>query len=67
MLLFVLVPFPSNIPFYFFGHAFGGACPRYIFLGIRTGIRAALELACFKLKPWALYLEIVLQCVVFLN
>ncbi len=66
LLLFVFIPFPSNIPFYFFGHAFGGAAQRYVYLlfGLVSG---AAGVGIFKLKPWALYTEIVLQCVGVLN
>jgi hypothetical protein len=66
MALFAFVPFPSDMPFFFLGHAFGGAAARLILIlfGLVSGVAG---IGMFKLKPWALYTEIVFQCVGLLN
>jgi hypothetical protein len=66
MALFVFVPLPADVPLFIFGHAFGGAAGRLILIlfGLVSGVAGV---GIFKLKPWALYTEIVLQCVGLLN
>jgi|SRR5580704_5974268 hypothetical protein len=64
--LFAFVPLPSDVPFFFFGHAFAGVAGRSILIlfGLVSGIAGV---GIFKLRPWALYTEIVFQCVGLLN
>jgi hypothetical protein len=66
MALFVFVPLPADVPLFIFGHAFGGAAGRFILIlfGLVSGVAG---FGIFKLKPWALYTEIVFQCVGLLN
>jgi hypothetical protein len=64
--LFAFVPLPSGMPFFFLGHAFGGTAARFILIlfGLVSGVAGV---GILKLKPWALYTEIVFQCVGILN
>jgi len=66
MVLFVFVPLPYSVPFFIFGHAFGGPAARSILIlfGIVSGVAGV---GMLKLRPWALYTEIVFQCVGLLN
>lgn len=60
--IFVFVPLPSDMPFFIFGHAFAGAAGRFILIlfGLVSGVAGV---GILKLKPWALYTEIIFQCV----
>jgi hypothetical protein len=64
--LFAFVPLPSDVPFFFFGQAFGRGAGRIILIlfGIISGVTG---IGIFKLKPWALYTQIAFQCVGLLN
>jgi hypothetical protein len=64
--LFAFVPLPSDVPFFFFGHAFGRAAGRFILIlfGLVSGVTGV---GILKLKPWALYAQIVFQCFGLLN
>jgi hypothetical protein len=66
LVFFALIPLPSDIPFFFFGLAFGHGIGRFILLlfGLVSGITG---IGIFKLKPWALHTQIVFQCVGLLN
>ena len=66
LVFFALVPFPSDIPFFFFGQSFGQGTGRFILLlfGLISGVTGV---GILKLKPWALYTDIVFQCVGLLN
>ncbi|MGC1485712.1 MAG: hypothetical protein WA789_18105 [Candidatus Acidiferrum sp.] len=64
--LFSFVPLPSGVPFVLFGHAFAGPTPRIVLFvfGVLSGVTAV---GIFKLKPWALYTQIVFQFLGALN
>jgi len=66
LVFFACIPLPSDIPFFFFGLAFGHGTGRVILLlfGVMSG---ATGVGIFKLKPWALYTQIAFQCVGLLN
>ena len=66
LVFFALIPLPSEIPFFFFGQAFGhGTGSLILFLfGLMSGITGV---GILKLKPWALYTQIGFQCVGLLN
>jgi hypothetical protein len=65
-LLFLVIPMPATIPMFFFGHVFAGTSPK-IFLGILGIVSGVAGFGMLKLKPWALYAEIVVQCVFLAN
>lgn len=60
LLLFVFMPLASDFPLIAFGHAFAGSAPKLILalFGLVSGVAG---FGILKLKPWALYTEIVLQ------
>jgi len=66
LVFFMFVPLPSDIPLFFFGHSFSGSTPRFVFVvfGLISG---ATGVGIFKLKPWALYTQIVFQFIGILN
>jgi hypothetical protein len=66
MLLFLLFPMPASFPLFFLGHVFVGSSPK-IFLGIVGVISGAAGFGMLKLKPWALYTELVIQLVFMVN
>lgn len=65
MLLFVPT-LPSNMPFFFLGHAFVGANAKWILLfwGLVSGVSGV---GLFLLKPWALHIQIAGQVLGVLN
>jgi uncharacterized membrane protein (DUF2068 family) len=66
MCLVMIVPMPATMPVLFFGHVYYGAAPKAVFgvLGVITGVAG---FGLLKLKPWALYTELVLQSVFLVN
>jgi hypothetical protein len=66
LVFFASIPLPSDLPFFFFGLAFGHGTGRLILLlfGVISGVTGV---GIFKLKPWALYTQIAFQCVGLLN
>ncbi|HXC88400.1 MAG TPA: hypothetical protein VNU23_11470 [Candidatus Cybelea sp.] len=66
MVLFVLVPVPGAMPFFFFGHFYSGLTAKVI-LGLLGLLFGAAGVGMFKLKPWALDTILVLQCVFLIN
>jgi hypothetical protein len=66
MLLFLLFPVPASFPLFFFGHVFVGAAPKIFlaFIGAASGVAG---FGMLKLKPWALYTELVIQFVFLVN
>jgi hypothetical protein len=66
MVLLVLAPVTSAMPFFFFGHFYGGLNAKVI-LGLLGLIFGATGVGMFKLKPWALHTILVLQCVFLIN
>jgi len=66
LLLFAFVRMPYNMPLFFFGHSFAGTSPRFVLLlfAVTSGVAGV---GILKLKPWALYLELVFQFVGLLN
>ena len=66
MLLFLLVPMPSSIPVLLFGHVLTGFATR-LSLGLLGLVSGAAGFGMLKLKPWAFYTELVIQCVFLVN
>jgi hypothetical protein len=66
MVLLVLVPVTSSMPFFFFGHFYSGLTAKVI-LGLMGLVFGAAGVGMFKLKPWALHTILVLQCVFLVN
>src|SRR5208282_6023821 len=66
IVFFAIAPLPSDIPFFVFGQAFGHGAGRIILLlfGLISGVTGV---GIFKLKPWALYTQIVFQCIGLFN
>lgn len=61
-LVFLLIPMPLNIPMFLFGHVFVGAAPRWI-MGLIGLLYGVAGFGTLKLKPWAFYTELSIQCV----
>ncbi len=61
MLLFLTLPIPFSFPMFLFGHVLTGSSPK-IYLGIFGVISGVAGFGVLKLKPWAFYTELVLQC-----
>lgn len=66
MLLAALFPLTGSMPFFFFGHFFGGVTAK-ILLGIMGVIFGIAGIGIFKLKPAALDSLLVLYCLFFVN
>ena len=66
MLLAVLFPLTGSMPFFFFGHFFGGVTAK-ILLGLMGVIFGVAGIGIFKLKPAALDALLVLYCLFFVN
>jgi hypothetical protein len=66
VVLLVLVPVTGSMPFFFFGHFYSGLTAKVI-LGLLGLLFGAAGVGMFKLKPWALYVILVLQCVFLVN
>jgi hypothetical protein len=66
MLLFLLFPMPASFPLFFFGHVFVGAAPK-IFLAFIGAVSGVAGFGMLRLKPWALYTELVIQFVFLVN
>jgi hypothetical protein len=66
MVLLVLVPVTSSMPFFFFGHFYSGLTAKVI-LGLMGLVFGAAGVGMFKLKPWALHTILLLQCVFLVN
>jgi hypothetical protein len=66
LILFMLFPMTGAMPFFLFGHFFGGTSAKAILgiMGIAFGIGAV---GILKLKPWALDAVLVLQLVFLAN
>jgi hypothetical protein len=66
IMIFTFAPFPSGMPLILFGHAFVGTTPRIV-LFVCGLLSAVTAVGIFKLKPWALYTQIVFQFLGILN
>lgn len=66
LLIFAIFPVLSSMPFFVFGHDFGAAPGRFILIcfALASGVTGV---GILKLKPWALYTQIVFQFVGLLN
>jgi hypothetical protein len=64
--LLAVVPVTGSMPFFFFGHFYGGLTSRVI-LGLLGLLFGSAGVGMFKLKPWALHTILVLQCVFLIN
>ena len=65
-LLFLILPMPVSFPLLLFGHVLSGSSPK-LFLGIFGVITGVAGFGVLKLKPWAFYTGLVLQCFGLVN
>lgn len=66
LILLAFLPLTSDMPLFLFGHPFVGPASRLLLIvfGIVSG---AAAVGIFKLKPWALYTQIIFQFFGLLN
>ena len=66
MLLILLVPVTSSMPFFFFGNFYSGLTAKF-FLALMGLLYGVGGVGIFRLKPWALHTVLGLQLVFLLN